>query len=273
MPEIIISVENKDAQLRAPATIVTGNSDYTVRFMFDSEWDDYEQKTAEFRYWRNGERKKDEVLFSGDTVAVPILRDIDEVEIGVYAGNLHTSTGARIPCARSITDGDAVHDPPTPDVYDQLMEYLAGLQGGGPQIGALSTVLSGAMLADISNLTYEELPSTIPIVEGGWSDGVGTKIYPTPPNIPNNRCRSDKIYRIPSGKTATISTTASNIQAYYRTCTDNRVITGQYGWYNFPVVIDNSNSASDIYIAFTFHASGDTTITPSDVGVVTSELS
>ena len=134
MPEIIISIENKEAQLRAPATIVTGNSDYTVRFMFDPEWDEYEEKTAEFRYWRSGEKKRSEVLFSGSTVAVPILRDIDEVEIGVYAGNLHTSTGARIPCARSITDGSAVHDPPPTDVYNQLMEYLASLQNGGANV-------------------------------------------------------------------------------------------------------------------------------------------
>lgn len=273
MPEIIISVEEKTAQLRAPATIVCGNSDYTVHFYFDGEWDDYEEKTAEFKYYRGGKLLYDEVVFSGNTVNVPILRDIDEVEIGVYAGNLHTSTGARIPCARSITDGDAVHDPPAPDVYNQLMELIAGMQGGGSQVGSAVPVLRGTALSRIGNLAYEVLPDTIPIVEGGWSNGVGNKIYPLSPNIPNNRCRSDKIYKIPSGKTATIRTTASNVQAYYRTCTESRVITGQYGWYNFPVVIDNSSGASDIYVAFTFHASDDTAITPSDVGTVTAELS
>lgn len=142
MPEIIITVREKTASLSDPVTIVCGNSDYTVRFVFDSEWDAYIAKTAEFRYWRDGELKKEEVLFEGDTVSVPILRGIDMVEIGVYAGDLHTSTPARIPCARCITDGAPVHDPPAPDVYDQLMAYLAGLQGGAA--GATTLIINGA---------------------------------------------------------------------------------------------------------------------------------
>ena len=143
MPEIRITVREKTATLSVPATLVCGNSDYTVRFLFDSEWDAYIAKTAEFRFWRDGERKRAEVLFEGDTVSVPILRDIDEVEIGVYAGDLHTSTPARVPCARCITDGAPVHDPPAPDVYDQLMEYLAGLQGGGSTTGQLTAIFGG----------------------------------------------------------------------------------------------------------------------------------
>lgn len=129
--EIIIGVTEKVAALRTPSTIVCGNSDYQITFTFDSEWNDYTAKTAEFKYWQNGERLKKEVVFEGSIVNVPILREIDEVEVGVYAGNLRTTTPARIPCARCISDGDAVHDPPTPDVYNQLMELLAGMQGGG----------------------------------------------------------------------------------------------------------------------------------------------
>lgn len=143
MPEIYVTVTNKKAQVQGNPIVVNGNSDYTVEFTFDSEWDGYEEKTAEFKYYRSGKRLYDEVVFSGDTVSVPILRDIDEVEIGVYAGNLRTSTPARIPCARSITDGDAVHDPPTPDVYNQLMELIAGMQGGGAQVGNAVPVLHG----------------------------------------------------------------------------------------------------------------------------------
>ena len=148
MPEIQITITEKNAKVRDAPTIVCGNSDYVIEFTFDSEWDGYEEKTAEFKYYRGGKRLYDEIVFSGDTVAVPILRDIDEVEIGVYAGNLHTSTGARIPCARSITDGDAAHDPPAPDVYNQLMEYLAGLQGGGADAGMSIPQFVGASAGD-----------------------------------------------------------------------------------------------------------------------------
>lgn len=151
--QILIEVTEKVAAVSGAPVIVCGNSDYTVHFLFDSEWDAYIAKTAEFRYWRDGERKRAEVFFEGDTVSVPILRDIDEVEIGVYAGNLHTSTGARIPCARCITDGDAVHDPPAPDVYDQLMEYLAGLQGGGSMTGQMTAILGGTPPSPAGNMT------------------------------------------------------------------------------------------------------------------------
>lgn len=154
MQEISITVREKTASLSVPVAVVCGNSDYTVRFLFDSEWDAYIAKTAEFRYWRDGERKKEEILFEGDTVSVPILRGIDEVEIGVYAGNLHTSTPARVPCARCITDGAPVHDPPAPDVYDQLMEYLAGLQGGGSMAGQMTACFGGA-LTSISGYAAE----------------------------------------------------------------------------------------------------------------------
>lgn len=140
MPEIQISVTNKVAQTIGTPVIICGNSDYVVQFTFDSEWDDYEEKTAVFRYYRNGERLFDEVLFSGDTVSVPVLRDIDDVEIGVYAGDIRTSTGARIPCARAITDGRAAHDPPKPDVYNQLLEYLANLQNGCTGIAELNFI-------------------------------------------------------------------------------------------------------------------------------------
>lgn len=150
--EIIIGVTEKVAALRTPSTIVCGNSDYQITFTFDSEWNDYTAKTAEFKYWRNGERLKKEVVFEGSIVNVPILREIDEVEVGVYAGNLRTTTPARIPCARCITDGDAVHDPPEPDIYNQLMEYLAGLQGGGAPAGITVPQLYGAA-ADAAGAT------------------------------------------------------------------------------------------------------------------------
>ena len=143
MPEIIITVSEKNAALSVPVTVVCGNSDYTVRFLFDSEWDAYIAKTARFTYCKNGVFRYEDVLFEGDSVSVPVLREADEVTVGVYAGDLHTTTPARVPCARCITDGAPVHDPPVPDVYDQLMEYLAGLQGGGSTAGQLTAIFGG----------------------------------------------------------------------------------------------------------------------------------
>ena len=149
MPNVYISVTNKRAVLTTPIVIVNGNSDYLVTFTFDSEWDDYTAKTLEVKYIdRNCVKRKNEVLFEGSSVYLPILRDVSEVAIGVYAGDLHTTTCAMIKCERCISDGDAVHDPPSVDVYDQLLEYLAGLQGGG-MTGNAYTVASGYISRNI----------------------------------------------------------------------------------------------------------------------------
>ena len=141
--QIMIEVIEKVAAVSGAPVIVCGNSDYTVVFAFDSEWDAYIAKTARFTYCKNGVFRYEDVLFEGDSVSVPVLRDVDEIAIGVCAGDLHNTTPARVPCARCITDGAPVHDPPAPDVYDQLMEYLAGLQGGGSTAGQLTAILGG----------------------------------------------------------------------------------------------------------------------------------
>ena len=130
--QISITVTEKSASVAGSPVIVCGNSDYTVTFTFDSEWDVYTAKTARFAYYRGKQFQYRDVLFEGDSVSVPVLREADEVTVGVYAGSLSTSTPARIPCARCITDGDAVRDPPAVDIYNQLMERLAELRGGQP---------------------------------------------------------------------------------------------------------------------------------------------
>ncbi|MBR6420540.1 MAG: hypothetical protein IKS42_09415 [Oscillospiraceae bacterium] len=130
MPELTVTVRDKHAKAAGTPVIVCGNSDYTVRFSFDSEWADCPTKTARFVYHMGGAVRYTDVLFAGDSVSVPVLRDADEVEIGVYAGSLSTSTPACIPCARCITDGEAVRDPPVTDIYNQLTERLAELQSG-----------------------------------------------------------------------------------------------------------------------------------------------
>lgn len=130
--QILIEVTEKVAAVSGAPVIVCGNSDYTVVFAFDSEWDACPEKTARFACIKNGVLWFEDVTFEGDSVSVPVLREADEVTVGVYAGSLSTSTPARIPCARCITDGDAVRDPPAVDIYNQLMERLAELRGGQP---------------------------------------------------------------------------------------------------------------------------------------------
>jgi hypothetical protein len=121
-----ITVANKIAVVDAATEpiIVCGNSSYVIDFLFDSEWNDYKIKNAIFTYKRNGETKHIEVVFTGTKCNVPILTGIQEVFIGVYAGELHTTTSARVACKKSaLCDVTKAEDPPK-DVYSQLLEIL-----------------------------------------------------------------------------------------------------------------------------------------------------
>lgn len=140
MPDIHINVTDKIALASGIPDIVCGNNDYTAVFTFDSEWDEYEAKTARFVFMKNGAPAYTDVLFTGDTVQIPALYDTPEVMIGVYAGDIHTTTPARISCIPCITDGAPVHCEPTPDVYNQLMKYLAEIAQ------SLSGVIAGATI-------------------------------------------------------------------------------------------------------------------------------
>lgn len=122
--EIKINIRNKRATTEGAPVIICGNSDYTVSFTFDDEWDAQGFKTARFVYVKDGEAQHEDVVFKGSEVAVPVLSGIDLVKIGVFAGALCTTTPARVPCERSVLCGSGVPADPTPEVYNQLMEKI-----------------------------------------------------------------------------------------------------------------------------------------------------
>lgn len=99
---------------------VCGNSDYALSFDFDEEWSKYEHKTARFIY--NG--RFVDVVFSGNECPVPIISNTYNIKVGVYAGDLSTTTPAYIPATKSILCDNAPPADPTPDVYAQIMELL-----------------------------------------------------------------------------------------------------------------------------------------------------
>ena len=116
-----ISVTNKVAKYRAlDGDIVCGNSGYKIEFAFDNEWDAFPTKTARF-VW-NGAFT--DVVFTGDTCDVPIITNATLCEVGVFAGELVTTTPAKIGCVKSILCGGGVPAPPSDDVYSQIMQRL-----------------------------------------------------------------------------------------------------------------------------------------------------
>ena len=127
---INISVVGKRPAVNGTPIIVCGNSDYIIKFTFDDEWEELPVKTARFIYVQTGEVKCEDVPFEGDTVQVPILTKTREVRIGVFAGDLHTSTPAVIPCELSVRCLAGAVPDPTPSQYDEIMALIQKLSAG-----------------------------------------------------------------------------------------------------------------------------------------------
>lgn len=102
------------------AVYVCGNSDYVVRFSFDAEWDAFDTKTARFKY--NGTYQ--DIVFTGNECAVPVIEDTYKIEVGVFAGNLHATTPAVLISQKSILCGSGSPAAPNADAYAQIMEKL-----------------------------------------------------------------------------------------------------------------------------------------------------
>lgn len=128
---INISITNKKAEVIGTPVIVCGNSDYTATFAFDDEWNLTGPRTARFVYVKDGKVQHTDVVFPGNVVAVPILENVDFVDVGVFAGNLCTTTPARVRCKKSILCGSGTPQDPTPDVYSQIMELFNEMAEAG----------------------------------------------------------------------------------------------------------------------------------------------
>lgn len=134
MGTININVKNKIAR-SMDEVIVCGNSDYVVNFHFDEEWNDAYVKTARFIY----NNTSVDVVFEGKTVAVPVITNATMVAVGVFAGDLRTTTPALITCNKSILCEKGLPPDPTPDVYAQIIELL-NQSGGSGKDGVSPTV-------------------------------------------------------------------------------------------------------------------------------------
>lgn len=130
MNTIHISVRNRIATQTDEVVIVNGNSDYSIEFDFDAEWADLNNKVGIFAYNDAAAHKwaYQTVMFSGNTCTVPILRDIHCVYVGVTAGNVRVTTPAKVQCRLSISDYADTEEPPSADVWGQILAKLDELQ-------------------------------------------------------------------------------------------------------------------------------------------------
>lgn len=109
-----------DKDTLPPEGVVGDNSDYIANFFFDEEWEGKE-KTARFI----GKTGYKDVFLNQDSCNFPLeVLKGGLVLVGVYAGDLESSTAARVPVLASILNDDGLPANPTPDVYAQLTEMI-----------------------------------------------------------------------------------------------------------------------------------------------------
>lgn len=119
---IEVEIKNKKAVRTNETAYVCDNSDFTVVFSFDEEWNEFDAKTARFSY----DDKYQDVVFTGNECPMPIISNTKLIFVGVFAGDLHTTTPARIVANKSILSAAGTPEPPSDDVYNQMMLVLNG---------------------------------------------------------------------------------------------------------------------------------------------------
>lgn len=125
--KIDINVREKIAELANPDSyFICGNSDIIVHFDLDEEWNDYNIKTARFTF-ESGYTDK---VFEGNELEAPIISNSQYVKIGIFAGNLHTTTPAFVRAKKSILCDSGQPAAPEDDVYAQLMEKFNQIEQG-----------------------------------------------------------------------------------------------------------------------------------------------
>lgn len=170
MPEIKISVINKTAINTDPTVYICGNSDFIVKFDFDTEWETYDIKTARFSY---GGHYID-VVFEGSECKIPVISDTYSFYVGVYAGNLHTTTPARVSCKKSILCDGGIPADPAPDVYAQIMERLNNMDAsGGVSFATDETLSFEDGVLSVNRALEVEQDNTLPITSAAVAATVG----------------------------------------------------------------------------------------------------
>ena len=120
MKEIHISVRNRVACQMDKTVYLCGDGDFRAVFDLDGEWSELPVRTARFQT----ENGYTDVIFRGDSCPVPAIHYARKLEIGIYSGNLKTTTPARVSIRDGIRAAWGTPEDPAPSIYDQLMDML-----------------------------------------------------------------------------------------------------------------------------------------------------
>lgn len=128
MPEIKIKVRDKCAE--GEGVIICNNSDYMVVWDLDEEWTLYGTKTMRVNL---ADGTYQDVVFTGDNAALPVLTASGWVSVGLYAGDIHTTRAARLLALSSVLTPGGSPAAPAEDVYAQIMAKLNELSTVSPE--------------------------------------------------------------------------------------------------------------------------------------------
>ena len=117
MVELHIKIRKRIARLAYGENFVSYNEGYKIIFDFDREWDNIENKTARFIF---GENYID-YPFNGNEVEIPLIKNADTLEIGVYSDNLYTTTAVKFKVLKSIKDEEKI-EILVPEAYPEIEE-------------------------------------------------------------------------------------------------------------------------------------------------------
>ena len=120
MKEIHISVREGVALQTDHTPYITGDGEYRAVFDLEKEWEAHPLRTARFQT----EGSYVDVVFRGNQCRVPVFTYARTLEVGIFAGNLRTTTPARIFLREGIRSAWGSPEAPAPNIYDQLMEAL-----------------------------------------------------------------------------------------------------------------------------------------------------
>lgn len=170
MPNINITVREKIAHTISDTCIVCGNSDYVAIFDFDAEWDAYATKTARF-IWGG---TFTDVPFTGNECPVPVILDAVSVLVGVYAGDLHTTTAAAVEVRRSILGGSETEAEVSHEIKDAFGKMLAG-KIDAPQVAQVGEVLTvEAVDVDGKPTKWKTAPAAAEQKQANWAQNDST---------------------------------------------------------------------------------------------------
>ena len=117
MVELHIKIRKRIARLAYGENFVSYNEGYKIIFDFDKEWDSIENKTARFIF---GENYID-YPFNGNEVEIPLIKNADTLEIGVYSDGLYTTTPVKFKVLKSIKDEEKI-EILVPEIYPEIEE-------------------------------------------------------------------------------------------------------------------------------------------------------